>query len=105
MVALLLESLWSRGWSASARLLATGRLGAPRSLVGETLGSGEQSEKEKKEWDSRFGGGNSGPLGMEVEIWRGMENRGRFRGPAFCMKPPNFEVKAPTGVALTNCKK
>jgi hypothetical protein len=48
MVALLLESLWSRVRSASARRLATGRLGAPRSLVGEKGGSGEDRRRAKK---------------------------------------------------------
>jgi hypothetical protein len=42
---------------------------------------------------------------LEVEIWRGLKNKGSFEGPAgvvFCTKPSKFEVKAhmkaPTGV-------
>jgi hypothetical protein len=46
MVALLVESLWSRGRSASARRLVTGRLGAPQSPVGETGGSGKGGERK-----------------------------------------------------------
>jgi hypothetical protein len=43
-----------------------------------------------------------------VGIWRSMENRGPYEGPAgvgFSSKPPNFgveaHIEAPAGVALT----
>jgi hypothetical protein len=40
-------------------------------------------------------GGEDG--GLEVEIWRGLKNRGSFGGPAgvvFFTKPPKFGVEA-----------